>query len=512
MSATDQGLEPDDSRAPVGITPVMVALAVALVTTWALIDLLARGHAAWLTGAGQVIAAVLCVAVALRLIVIVLQPTFDFPRAAFYLFTLVWMALAPLAQLSLRIMPIPIELSPARYETGLLLTVLGIIGYEAGVFVKRRRLAVRADRPVTHRWELNVRHLTALTVIGVPVVLGLLYTMVGLNLLFSSRTEFSGKIFGEGGSSKAGGAIINGIILVVPFVMALGWVIVLTSRRRTTSIQKLLATVAILFNVVVNNPLVQSRFWVATVFLSLAGSWLTPRFLQFPRVAVAMSLVFLVVVFPFSDVFRYSDGPRTLKIEDPLSQLAQKGDFDAFPQLTAALKHVEVDGYRDGQQALGAVGFFVPRVYWPQKAEDTGTMLGKENTLGNVNLSAPLWAEGYIDFGVIGVFGYLFLLGILSLSLNSMIRDSALGVGFSVFIGVYQFVILRGSMLQAMGITFVLVMLIRFILTKHRLRPTDNPVDGAAAGPGVRLAVSAAGARPRPEPSGADPVGAARSV
>jgi hypothetical protein len=460
---------------PAGVVPVMVALTVALITVWAMIDLLARGHSAWLTGAGQLMAGVLTVGVALRLIGLVLQPVFDFPRALFYTFTLVWMCLAPLAQLSLRIVPIEIELSPARYETAIVLTLLGIVGYELGVTLKERINAARAGRPARSEWRLNSRNLTVLTVLGIPLVLALLTRVGGVTLLFSSRMEFSKAIFGEG-TSKASGAIVNAAVLVIPFVAALGWVIVLTSGRKILGHEKLLAFVAITFNLAVNNPIVQSRFWVATVFLSLFGSWLTPRFPQFPRVAVALSLAFLVVIFPFSDVFRYADGPRTLKIEDPLSQLATKGDFDAFPQLTAAIKHDQMFGLRDGQQALGAIGFAVPRVYWPAKAEDTGTVLGKENTLGNVNLSAPLWAEGYVDFGWIGTFGYLFALGVLSVSLNFLIRDTALGMGFASFIGVYQFVLLRGSLLQAMGVTFVLVVLFRFLLGRQRLTPDGDPV------------------------------------
>ena len=93
-------------------------------------------------------------------------------------------------------------------------------------------------------------------------------------------------------------------------------------------------------------------------------------------------------------------------------------------------------------------------------------MLGKEADLGNVNLSAPLWAEGYVDFGVAGVLIYLFFLGRLSLLLGRLTSSSALGPGFACFVGVYQFVLLRGSLLQAMGISFVLAILFRVIVTK----------------------------------------------
>jgi hypothetical protein len=449
--------------------PVIVAFSIMVVNVWIVIELLWRGAVVTGTRPMQLMAAALCCAVSVRLIVIVLQVEFDFPRAAFYIFTLVWMCYAPLAQLALQAVPIEIPFSPEIYQSGLVIVLIGIGGYEAGVFLQGRKEKKRSDATTcSEEWRINMRSLRIVTVIGLIVVAALLSTVGGPRILISSRSEFSDAVFGIGSSSssKASGAIINSVIIVVPFVAAMGWLICLTSCRKMATHSRLLGILAIAANFLVNNPVAQSRFWVATVYLSLLGCWLTPRFRQFPKLAVALSLVFLIVLFPFSDIFRHAEGSRAISIGDPLSQLAIKGDFDAFPQLTSAVRHVDAYGPKHGGQAIGAAGFFVPRMFWAQKAEDTGTMLGKEAHLGNVNLSAPLWAEGLVDFNLVGVFCYLFLLGRLSLVMGRLTKIATLGPGFACFVGVYQFVLLRGSLLQAMGISFALAILFRAVMTK----------------------------------------------
>lgn len=465
------------SKASSVAASTLVSVSVALVTAWVVGDLLWKGELVTGTRSIQFLAAALSCVASTRLIVIVMQKNFDFPRAAFYVFTLVWMCYAPLAQLAFQTVPITISFSPERYETGLVLVMIGILGYEGGVFFQGRREIKRVlSRGASSSWQLNIRRLQLVTVVGLIVVSILLAATGGFEILVSSRSEFSDAMFGSSSSSsKASGAIVNSLILVIPFVSAMGWMVVLVSRRQISANCRVLAFVTLVANVAVNNPVSQSRFWVATVYLSMLGCWLTPRFPQFPKIAVSLSLVFLIIVFPFSDIFRHAEGSREIKINDPLAQLASKGDFDAFPQLTSSIWHVANLGQRHGHQAAGAAAFFVPRALWSGKSEDTGTMLGKEANLGNVNLSAPLWAEGYVDFGVAGAFIYLFLLGRLSVVLGRLTSTIALGPGFACFVGVYQFVLLRGSLLQAMGISFVLAVLFRVIMTKNEPNESLNP-------------------------------------
>ncbi len=396
------------------------------------------------------------VVVGVRLAWLVQSEDFSFAICGAYLFTYVWMFLAPLAQLAFGLSPIGYTVTTERYFAAQIVSIVGLAAFEFGWASGRRSRVRGAMREVSMR---RLRITTAATLLLVPVAL--MYAG-GPAILSTSRAKFSIAVFGNGGS-LATGAIVNAVLLVLPFATAFLWLVIRRTQRLTVSDRGLMTAVLIM-NCVVNNPIVQSRFWVATVYLALLAALLGS--VNFARFAVPVSLAFLVIVFPFSDVFRHEGGDKTLKIQDPIFQLAAKGDFDAFPQLTAAQALVERQGASNGRQLLSAAFFFVPRSAWAGKSVDTGTLLGEDNQLGNTNLSAPLWAEGYIDFGIPGVIAYLFLLGLALRRVDRRAASRHLGPAFSVLLGVYCFVLLRGSLLQSMGITVALMLVVVFCVRR----------------------------------------------
>ena len=67
-------------------------------------------------------------------------------------------------------------------------------------------------------------------------------------------------------------------------------------------------------------------------------------------------------------------------------------------------KYVEEFGISWGNQLLGAILFFVPRSIWPSKPLGTGhTAIVALDQHYFSNVSAPLIAEGYVNFGIVGV-------------------------------------------------------------------------------------------------------------
>jgi peptidoglycan/LPS O-acetylase OafA/YrhL len=105
--------------------------------------------------------------------------------------------------------------------------------------------------------------------------------------------------------------------------------------------------------------------------------------------------------------------------------------------------------------------FWVPRGIWPTKPLDSGVEVGLWMSSANVNLSSPLWAEAWINFGVPGVVVTLALLGLVSRRFDSgfgagKVSANAVGyLGVSILAG-YMFILLRGSLLQSMGRLMVL--------------------------------------------------------
>lgn len=88
----------------------------------------------------------------------------------------------------------------------------------------------------------------------------------------------------------------------------------------------------------------------------------------------------------------------TAKSQNPLESMLS-GDFDSFSQITNTVEYVNEHGITSGNQLLGVLFFWVPRSIWPDKAIDTGTVLGEFKAYFFKNLSAPLWAESISTAG-----------------------------------------------------------------------------------------------------------------
>ena len=181
--------------------------------------------------------------------------------------------------------------------------------------------------------------------------------------------------------------------------------------------------------------------------LAFAGNNPTsiPRFYLFMMIAVFLysffygtkfwritSLGFLFVGFfggIVTDQFRHVNNVSDFStVSVDMGSYLTAGHFDAFEVNVYAIRYTEEYGYKKGFQALGVLGFWVPRMVWPDKPIPTGALLGGEFIGGlvstkNTNLSCPLPAEGYIDFGFLGVVLYGILSGGFIGVLDKMIKN-----------------------------------------------------------------------------------------
>ncbi|WP_448658012.1 hypothetical protein ACPVPU_11155 [Sphingomonas sp. CJ99] len=92
-----------------------------------------------------------------------------------------------------------------------------------------------------------------------------------------------------------------------------------------------------------------------------------------------------------------------LSFSDIFSVYVISGDFDGLQSMNNAILFTEFEGYQWGLQLLSAIFFFVPRLIWPSKADPTGAVAADLAGYKFVNVSMPLPAEFYVDFGIGGV-------------------------------------------------------------------------------------------------------------
>jgi hypothetical protein len=132
-------------------------------------------------------------------------------------------------------------------------------------------------------------------------------------------------------------------------------------------------------------------------------------------------------------------------------------------------------GYQFGQQLGGALAFWVPRFIWPGKPLTTGELIAEQAGYSFTNLSAPLWAEFYVDGGWLLVAVGFTIYGTLVRTLDrwnrqyqssSDLRARVVLVLVPIYAG-YQFFLLRGSLMPA--IAYLTPMVLFALLCSARL-------------------------------------------
>lgn len=170
------------------------------------------------------------------------------------------------------------------------------------------------------------------------------------------------------------------------------------------------------------------------------------------------ALIFgLLVVFPFLDGFRnFSDNSEvSLRVD---FEMFKQVHFDAYITFPRVIYH---DIVTNGNQLLGVFLFFIPRSIWPSKPLSSGQFHANEIGLIFDNLACSYWAEGYINFGYVGVFIFIMLLAYLSAVVDKMFwtyqnKNSFFNVIYTLLIGMFLFV-LRGDLMNSYAYTFGMV-------------------------------------------------------
>lgn len=136
-------------------------------------------------------------------------------------------------------------------------------------------------------------------------------------------------------------------------------------------------------------------------------------FTYFKKLGNQIYFIFMMIigliVFPFIGQIRLSKGIQDIKLDINVLSVVASGDFDAYTMFMNIIRYVQIYSYEYGMQLLGAIFFFVPRSIWIDKPVGTGYHVAESFNFFFKNLSAPLIAESYINFGILGiiVFGYI---------------------------------------------------------------------------------------------------------
>ena len=351
-----------------------------------------------------------------------------------------------------------------------LVTLVGVAAFELGSVATRHltpdRWAMPALLPANlradgRRDDVPADHTRAMLLVAGSAPICLYYvSKIGIGPLFANRITRT-----QAGLAAFPDATMAAIIVAlawVPALVAMHRIVGERVRLRGTgyrlgSLELLTVGVAGIMLLLINNPISSSRYGFGSMvlsFLPMLGAFSTVQRSRRALVAIAVSLL---VAFPMADAFRTDErGTFSFSLVD---EYPENPDYDTAAQLHNAIRIVDEDGVTWLRQPLGTALFWVPRSIWPDKPIDTGTYLAAQRDYDFQILSAPLWAEFYMIAGWFSVVVGFVALGSLFVRLDrrtsyQLLTGSAYPLGAS-FMAFYLFILLRGSLLQAMAIPAV---------------------------------------------------------
>lgn len=294
---------------------------------------------------------------------------------------------------------------------------------------------------------------------------------MGISSFLKPRLDVSARL-AEVFPDDTTAALVVGITSMSLLVAVVAQISLFRQRRRArlaAPLPMLIATCVILLFVV--NPIGSARYAVGTVYLALLGAigvWGTLRRYRLISILTMLALFFL---FPIASTFRNSLSAQ-VALQNPLDSLLS-GDFDSFDQINNTVYFVASRGITWGDQLLGVIFFWVPRSIWPEKAIDTGVLLANFRGYSFTNLSAPLWAELFINGSwpllIVGMTGLGFFARRWDKRLNAQILATGTPTLIGCIVPFYLLIVLRGSLLQAMASLAVVLVLSYFVTgtTRH---------------------------------------------
>ena len=420
---------------------------------------------------------------AVKLALVLAQPAIRPVSGVFWIFVYTCMGVAPLAQLATgRSTPLAIQVDDRMLTEASLLTLLGLVCFDVAYHLRlrlRRQAAGDSRGRVLRLRGIQVLRLFSLAALAA----GLVYIVQvgGPSVFFLSRQEAGEALDAiNPDSGQAMRAIISGAGSVANLCALIFYIHVVRTREHSVGMPDILLMAALtVMNIVVNNPISNSRYWTLAVLFGLILPLIRGRKGLF-NLAILGGTFASIFVFPLSDITRRAGGTQApLQVDSVWIMIATK-DYDQFTMLANTLGYTADHGLSWGMQALGPLLFWVPRVSWPNKPYDTGVEVGIWMNNSNLNLSAPLWAEAWINFGLPGVVLAFAGLGVLARRLDRGYRADVLGMGSVGYLGIsifagYLFILMRGSLLQSMGRLMILALSILILTTAANARKGRTP-------------------------------------
>ncbi|MEM6681505.1 MAG: hypothetical protein AAF607_04615 [Pseudomonadota bacterium] len=411
-------------------------------------------------------------------------------RTTFWLFVYVFFGLTAFVQVTINTFP-----WAGRYQIDELveasaIIIVGLVSFDLG----QRLAGHQKDFGVPTILKRNITKF-GVGLVGISALVSapyLIQRLGGIYVFFLPRVAKFEAVSAEVESSVEM-MLVSRLLSTPMFVSLVAAIAIWIASRQKRSVVgirwKFLIFFLLIATMLLNNPISTPRFQVGTVLLSLF--FVLPWRRWSNLIAIGGLVLGLVIVFPLTDLFRSRlDASLSQRIaETDLTAELVQGDFDAFQVTTNTISVVQRNGHQLGSQISGALLFWIPRNWWAGKPISTGQWIAERKGYHFTNLSAPLWAEFYVDGGwiliLLGFIAYGYLIKTIDDWYARSVQHGRVQIITAlapIFAG-YQFFFLRGALISAVA-SLAPIILFLFIcslsvslnlFTGHRHRPKNLP-------------------------------------
>ena len=202
------------------------------------------------------------------------------------------------------------------------------------------------------------------------------------------------------------------------------------------------------------NPIVEHRNGFGIPYLVLFIC-VFPRFIKSNLKFLNFLFFTMIFLFPLGSFLAPHRDKKDTIYEEFLN-LFNTVHFDAWANFTASIDYVRNEGLQWGEQIISTLGFWIPREIWVDKGVATGILLGdyliEKYSFWFNNISLVFPAEGYIDFGLLGLLVYSIILAFISTKIDLNITSGTKSVMmFSLFISFSYIFLFRGPLLSSLA-------------------------------------------------------------
>ena len=348
-----------------------------------------------------------------QLLIATTEHSFGF-KVMFWIFNLFFLGLAPFYQYVSGSYIWGYRATDRQYLTSniyvLAWSIIYIVGYTVR-FGKKRVASLKLKKQVKiQEYDYIIRKNALNFMLALSIIIVAYYAaFVGLGNMFIRYSSSNKAISGSTPLKLLEEHVLTNTVLYT-FVMHL----IEAKQKKIVTFQMIVATACLL---ICCFPTSLSRYAMAAVYAGIMIILIDKT--RKGRWFITVFILGLVVIFPAIDIFRSvysleqaSDFWRV--VEEKIQQVYTSGDYDAYSMFINVRRYVGFFDFSYGKQLLGALLFFFPRSIWSSKPIGTGhtvfTALHPEFT----NVSAPLLAEGFMDFGVFGVAIYAIVAGAIT--------------------------------------------------------------------------------------------------